>query len=409
MHLRIAALILISAAGAAAKSFVVLQDFGIGYDALGGNWLYAGLTMDGSGNLYGAAYLGGTYNHGVVYELSPNGSGGWTETVLYDFKGTDVDQDGAGPQAAPILDSEGNLYGTTTYGGIAGKGRPTGWGVVYRLTPSGGTWQETTLYRFTGTPDGFGPLAGVTLDAAGNVYGVTSAGGTYDEGTIFELSPGASGWTETVLHSFTGNDGGNPEGTPVWDAAGNLLGTTWGGGTHNYGVVYKLSPRTGGWKLDVLYKFQGGTDGANPLAGVTLGPGGSLFGATQAGGALNGIAYELAPNGSGGWQETILHTFQGAATGDASLPNGLVYTHGKLFGSSGSGGTDNAGAIFEISPASGGAWEEKVLYNFTTGRDGATPSSSLITDGMGHLYGTTLWGGPAGTIDAGGVAFEFTP
>jgi uncharacterized repeat protein (TIGR03803 family) len=196
-------LVLISAAAAAANSPVVLQDFGIG-NLDGGNWLYAGLVMDNAGNLYGAAYYGGVYNHGVVYTLSPTGTGSWKETVLYTFKGTSRGQDGAGPYSAPTLDSAGNLYGTTAYGGVAAKPcGSTGCGVVYKLTSSGSTWQETVLYRFTATPDGFRPYAGVDIDAAGNLYGITSGGGTDNLGTIFELSPNASGgWTETVIHSF---------------------------------------------------------------------------------------------------------------------------------------------------------------------------------------------------------------
>jgi uncharacterized repeat protein (TIGR03803 family) len=411
---RTAVLVLISAAAAAAaQAPVVLQDFGIG-NLDGGNWLYAGLVMDNAGNLYGAAYYGGVYNHGVVYKLSPTGTGGWKETVLYTFKGTPRGQDGAGPYSAPTLDSAGNLYGTTAYGGVAAKPcGSTGCGVVYKLMPSGSTWQETVLYRFTATPDGFRPYAGVDIDAAGNLYGITSGGGTDNLGTIFELSPSASGgWKETVIHSFAGADGSNPEGMPVLDAAGNLWGTTYAGGTHNKGVVYKLSPQTGGgWSIHVLHSFKSGTDGANPFAGVTMGPDGSLFGTTSVGGAaLSGVAYELSRNASGNWTETILHTFLGPSAGDGANPNGLIFdSHGNLFGTSVAGGTDNPGTIFEISPAGNSTWQEQVLYSFTAGLDGAYPSSSLIMDQLGNLYGTTLYGGPSGSIDVGGVVFEFTP
>ncbi|HTQ57831.1 MAG TPA: choice-of-anchor tandem repeat GloVer-containing protein [Bryobacteraceae bacterium] len=407
MH-RIAVLILIFAAAAAANSPVVLQDFGIG-NLDGGSSLYAGLVMDTAGNLYGAAEEGGIYNAGVVYELSRNTGGGWTETVLYNFTGANRGQDGANPHATLLRDSAGNLYGTTVSGGIASRTCSKGCGVVFKLTPSGDTWQETVLYRFTGGADGSVPYAGVSMDAAGNLYGAATSGGA-TAGVVYELTPGTPGWTEAVIHTFEDVDGATPYGTPVLDAAGNLFGTTYAGGAYNRGVVYALTPSAGAWTFHALHNFRGSPDGANTLTGVILGPRGTLFGTTTSGGTAScGIAYELAFKKSAGWTETILHTFLGVGAADGENPNGLILdAHGNLFGTSTGGGLYNPGTIFELSPMAGGGWQETVLYSFTAGLDGAYPSSSLTLGPSGHLFGTTLWGGPSGDT-TGGVAFEFTP
>jgi uncharacterized repeat protein (TIGR03803 family) len=405
-----AILALISAAAAAANSPVTLQDFGIG-NSDGGGSLYAGLVLDAAGNLYGAAEEGGIYNAGVVFKLSRNISGGWTETVLYDFKGASRGQDGANPHATLLLDSAGNLYGTTVAGGIANATCHKGCGIVYQISPSGSAWQETVLYRFTGAADGSVPYAGVSMDSAGNLYGATTAGGGDNFGAVYKLTPATPTWQETVIFAFGGTNGETPYATPVFDSAGNLFGTTYVGGAHNRGVVYALRPETGGtWSMHVLHNFQGGADGANTLAGVTIAPGGSLYGATTVGGTANcGIAYELTLSHSGAWTETILHTFLGVGAGDGENPNTMMLAPGgSLYGTSLGGGLYNPGTIFELSPITGGGWQETVLYSFTAGLDGAYPSSGLVMDPEGNLYGTTLWGGPSGDT-TGGVAFEFTP
>src|SRR5664279_5403051 len=193
-----------------------------------GTFPQAGLIVDGAGNLYGTTSEGGTYiscsgGCGTVFELTPNGSGGWTETVLHNFNSNGTD--GANPYAGLIFDAAGNLYGTTTTGGTYYVG------TVFELSPSqGGGWTEKVLYSFNynGT-DGNYPQASLTIDAAGNLYGTTWAGGPYGYGygTVFELTPAAGGgWTETVLHNFVGTDGAAPLAGLIFDAAGNLYGTT---------------------------------------------------------------------------------------------------------------------------------------------------------------------------------------
>jgi len=405
---RIAILVLMFATNTwAAGTLKVMKAFGTG-NLREGSDLYAGLILDSSGNLYGAAESGGTYGAGVVYKLSPTTGGGWTETVLYNFKGGA--QDGASPHATLMADSAGNLYGTTVNGGPASATCRTGCGTVYMIS-AGAHWQESVLYRFTGGADGAIPYAGVAMDSAGNLYGATTSRGANGAGVVYKLTPGSAGWLQTVIHTFQGRpDGSAPYPTPVLDAAGNLYGTTNAGGAHNLGIVYMLAPQPDGTFAEhVLHNFAGGADGANPLAGVILDPRGNIYGTATLGGTANcGIAYKLIPNAAGAWTERLLHTFLGVNAQDGENPNWLTFdAHGNLYGSSTGGGVDNPGTIFKITRTPSG-WQETVLYSFTAGNDGAYPSSGVVLDAVGNIYGTALWGGPSGDT-TGGVAFQFTP
>ena len=241
---------------------------------VGGTWIagqYGGLVMDSSGNLYGVTNAGGTSNNGMVFKISAAG----TESVVYSFMGGTTD--GSDPEAGLIMDSAGNLYGTTFGAGAAGAG------TVFKIT-SGGT--ETILHSFAGgTTDGLEPRASVVMDSAGNLYGTTLAGGMKGDGTVFKLSPTG---TETILHSFTGgtSDGSGPLAGLIIDNAGNLYGTTPSGGTKGDGTVFKVSP-TG--TETVLYSFAGGpTDGANPVGNLVMDSAGNLYGTTTYGGANGG-------------------------------------------------------------------------------------------------------------------------
>src|ERR1019366_6634594 len=215
----IAATLFVTSTWAAAQE-QVLHSFGNGTD---GNDPLGGLIFDASGNLYGTTLGGGTYGGGTVFELTPAGGGSWTETVLHNFDSNGTD--GFTPYAGLIFDSAGNLYGTTRWGGTYGGG------TVFELTTAaGGGWTEQVLHSFDHNyTDGYYPQAGLIFDAAGNLYGTTSQGGTYVYwGTVFELTPAAGGdWTETVLHNFNqnGTDGYYPEAGLIFDAAGNLYGT----------------------------------------------------------------------------------------------------------------------------------------------------------------------------------------
>jgi uncharacterized repeat protein (TIGR03803 family) len=242
-----------------------------------------GTTVDG----------GGVTSYGTVFELTPSAGGVWTETVLHTFAYSGTD--GYTPLAGLVFDASGNLYGTTVNGG-AYK-----YGTVFELTPTaGGGWTETVLHSFNnkGT-DGYWPYASLILDASGNLYGTTLNGGTSNVGTVFELTPTAGGgWTETVLHNFRGKDGYNPNSSLIFDAAGNLYGTTVKGGHYGYGTVFELTPTAGGiWAETLLHSFNNnGTDGYWPYAGLIFDAVGNLYGTSYLGGAHGfGTVFEITP------------------------------------------------------------------------------------------------------------------
>jgi uncharacterized repeat protein (TIGR03803 family) len=248
------------------------------------------LAFDHAGNLYGATKFGGNCfvdnGCGIVFQLTRSGSG-WTKTTLHNF----TDQpDGALPYSGVIMDRSGNLYGTTAAGG-AGD-----WGTVYELTPSGGGWTETILYRFQNLDDGNQPLGGMVMDAAGNLYGTTSGGGSGGGGTVFELSPSGGGWTFSVLASFSGVNLDGPWGDLAFDSAGNLYGTTHAGGAFGLGSVFKLTPSGGQWTYTDLHDFTCSNDDGVPQAGVTLDSNGTIYGsATGCTSHENGVVWEITP------------------------------------------------------------------------------------------------------------------
>jgi hypothetical protein len=248
------------------------------------------------------------------------------------------------------------------------------------------------LYAFTGGADGGQPYAGVVLDASGNLYG-TTAGGGRGSGVVFELTPTSGGWSESTLHSFTGGpDGGIPVDALIFDAAGNLYGTTNVGGVscgHNggCGVAFELSPDSGNWVETVLYSFQGGIDGYYPVAGLVFDKGGHLYSTVENGGSGNsGMVYELT-NDTGGWQEKILYSFNGSGTGVAPEAAPILDARGNLFGTTSC--CSSGGAVWELLH---GTWKEKTLYSFSSG-GGYSPWAGLVFDKAGNLYGTTTQGG----------------
>jgi len=389
----------------------VLHNFGNGTD---GYHPEAGLILDAAGNLYGTTYWGGNYGDGTVFELTPNGSGGWTETVLYNFCSQTGCADGANPAAGLIFDAAGNLYGTTYGGGTYNYYCSGGCGTVFKLTPqAGGGWTETVLHSFGNVlGDGFLPDAGLIFDVAGNLYGTTYAGGAYGQGAVFELTPtGGGGWTVNVLFSFNYTDGFGPSAALIFDAAGNLYGTTILGGNYGAGTVFELTPNpSGGWTETVLHSFnRNGTDGWYPEAGLILYAAGNLYGTTYwggtqwCGGSGCGTVFELTVR-YGGWAYTVLHSFSG---GDGAGPSaGLILdAAGNLYGTTSAGGVNGVGTVLELTPIAGGGWTEQVLHNFGNGTDGVNPWSGLIFDAAGNLYGTTYWGGNYGD----GTVFELTP
>src|SRR5271157_110097 len=364
---------------------------------------YAGLIFDAAGNLYGTTWLAGTYGYGTVFELTPTAGGGWTEQVLHSFgNGTDGNQ----PVAGLIFDAAGNLYSTTVGGG------DYDYGTVFELTPAaGGGWTEQVLHSFGNGTDGASPYAGLIFDAAGNLYGTTYLGGTYGYGTVFELTPAAGGgWTEQVLYSFDYTDGAHPEAGLIFDFAGNLYGTTAFGGTGTFrsggcGTVFELTPTAGGgWTEKVLYSFGNSlSDGLGP-GGLIFDAAGNLYGTTAYGGTYGGgTVFEVTPAAGGGWTEQVLRSFNGT---DGAFPSaGLIFdAAGSLYGTASEYGAYGDGTVFELTPGGGGNWAEQVLHSFN-GTDGDGPGAGLIFDAASNLYGTTSGGGTYGY----GTVFELTP
>ena len=248
----------------------VLYNFGNGTGD--GQKPLGNLILDSAGNLYGTTSEGGAFGNGTVFQLSPNG----TETVLYNFGNGG---DGQNPDAGLIFDTSNNLYGTTAIGGAFGNG------TVFELSPNGvGGWTETVLYSFGSGGDGQNPEAGLVLDTSGNLYGTTVNGGAFGGGTVFQLSPTHGCCRENLVHSFgNGADGRNPYAGVIFDSSGNLYGTTANGGGNSGGTAFELSPSGGGgWTEAFSYSFGSGTDGANPFSALVFDSSGNLYGTTHA-------------------------------------------------------------------------------------------------------------------------------
>ncbi len=252
---------------------------------------YGGVISDPAGNLYGTTY-GSHVQFGTVYELTRGADGTWTQMVLHTFAGGN---DGRNPVEGLVRDQAGNLYGTVPIGGAGNSG------AVFELSPgSGGNWTWNILYSFTGGNDGAIPYSSLVLDASGNLYGTTSQGGATGNGVVYELSPGSGGWTQTVLYTFNGTDDGSwPSGPLTFDQAGNLYGTTTQAGADGWGTVFKLAPSSNGWTPSILYTFTGDADGADPEYGVIRDRNGILYGTTTGGGSGEaGTVFQLRPNPS---------------------------------------------------------------------------------------------------------------
>ena len=347
----------------------VLYSFATGSD---GQNPAAGLIMDGSGNLYGTTYNGGTNGVGTVFKITPTG----TESVLYSF-GTGLD--GQAPYAGLIMDVSGNLYGTTPSGGTNGVG------TVFKINPAG---TESVLYSFGTGSDGQNPNAGLIMDLSGNLYGTTYNGGTNGTtsyGTVFKITAAGA---ESVLHSFgTGSDGMAPAAGLFMDGSGNLYGTTVNGGTHGYGTVFTI---TAAGSESVLYSFGTASgDGQYPHAGLIMDGSGNLYGTTPSGGTIGvGTVFKITPTGT----ESLLHSFGTGSDGQAPSAGLIMDLSGNLYGTTSVGGTNGFGTVFKISAAG----TESVLYSFATGLDGRNPVAGLIMDVSGNLYGTTELGGTNG-------------
>jgi uncharacterized repeat protein (TIGR03803 family) len=297
-----------------------------------------------------------------------------------------------------IFDKAGNLYGTTTGGGAQGLG------VVFELTPTSAGWTETVLHSFAGGIDGQNPYAGLVIDPFGSLYGTTYGGGAYGVGTVFQVKRGSGGqWTEKVIHTFDVKTGSDPVGGLVFDSKGDLFGTTQGGGAYKVGVVFALLySGKDVWTARAIHNFTGGSDGGYPYAErLIFDKAGNLYGTTQGGGVNNwGVVFKLFQS-SKGWKEQLLYQFNGAV--EANPYAGLVMDgNGNLYGTCANGNmTTTVGSVFKLTPAGGGKYTESDLHLFTK-VDGEFPYAALLRDKAGNLYGTTDLGGASGM----GVVFE---
>lgn len=285
------------------------------------------------------------------------------EKVIYAFKGG---SDGLQPQSELVFDATGSLYGTTTFGGIVSQYCQYGCGTVFKLTPTKEGWKHQVLYSFAGLPvDGERPMSGLIFDRSGNLYGTTFAGGSHEWGTVFQLSPSANGkWVEKVLYSFNASDGADLTANLTLDNKGNLYGTASGGGYFDElcedgcGTAFELSPQANGsWVETTLHVFQDAPDGAKPSSGLVMDSDGNLYGATSYGG--NGRCDRYSFNGPPG-----------------------------------------CGSLYKLNFSK--QWTESVAYNFARGGGfGVYPSGGLIVGPVGRLYGSSQAGG-----DGYGAVFE---
>jgi uncharacterized repeat protein (TIGR03803 family) len=348
-----------------------------------GEYPFAAVTIGPRGKLYGTTTrFNGGNGYGLVYELQNRGSG-WTINVLHAFQGLD----GIYPFAGVVFGADGVLYGSTS-------------STVYALRPLTahcGTvtcpWHIDVLQRFAGGL-GYGDVA---FDNAGNIYGTSLDGGANRDGSAFELSHSGLHWTTTTLYSFAGgpSDGEIPYGGVIFDAAGNMYGTTSIGGENDWGIIYKLTPTDQGWSESVLYNFDNDVSGAAPYSTLAMDSSGNLYGTTVFGGVGGaGTVFELSPSG-GSWTFTVLYNFT-----DCTTYSGLtIDSSGTLYGTCPHGGGHEAGFVYTLSN-SDGSWTFTDLYDFTGGTGGYSPGGGVVLDGSGNLFGTTEFGG---TSDAGTV------
>lgn len=353
--------------------------YSFGANATDGSGPSATPILDSAGNLYGITSAGGANGlyDGTVYKISPEG----TETILHSFGASATDGQMPSANASLVMDSAGNLYGTTTFGGANGEG------TVYKISPDG---TETILHSFSGGPgDGAEPYAGVIMASSGNLYGTTSMAGANGGGTVFKIDTAGH---ESVLYSFAASsgDGDHPLGGLVMDSAGNLYGTTQEGGFGS-GTVFKLGADG---TESILYDIGASFDGEYPCAGVAMDSGGNLYGTTAFASESNGTVFEIGANG----RNTLLYAFGAGNSGFAASSVGvapyagvMLDSAGNLYGTTAEGGSNGFydGAVYKLSPDG----TETVIYSFgASAMDGTSPNSGVIADSAGNLCGTTVTG-----------------
>jgi uncharacterized repeat protein (TIGR03803 family) len=351
----------------------------------------AGVTFDRAGNIFGTTFYGGANDSvdggdGTIWEITATGA----YEVLHSFGGG---ADGIGPAAGVTIDTVGNMYGTTTGGGLNGSG------MVWEITKAG---EYKDLHDFGSGSDGSEPTAGVTVDSSGDLFGTTSKGGAH--GTDGSGGTGGMVWEITAagkykdLHDFgSGIDGEYPEAGVTLDPSGNLYGTATEGGIYSNGdygcgIAWEI---TKGGVYKVLHEFGKGKDGQNPYSGVTLDAAGNLYGTAFAGGrypatgAGGGIVWEITT--AGDYRD--IHDFGNGSDGYFPLTGEVILDRlGNVYGAVGSGGLKEAGMVWEITKA--GAYKD--LHDFGSAKDGQGPNGNVSLDSADNVYGTTHAGGAYG-------------
>jgi uncharacterized repeat protein (TIGR03803 family) len=333
-----------------------------------------------------------------------------SETLLYSLCSLTSCADGAYPYAGLVADSSGNLYGTAYQYG-ANSSFP--YGVVFELKRSGGAWKQIVLHSFAGGPnDGAYPRAPLTFDTAGNLYGTTFQGGTKNYGTVFVMKHSGSKWTESVIHSFlstSSTDGYYPYARVTFDAKGNLYGTTEYGGAHGVGTVFLMTQSKGKWTYKLIHGFAAGNDGAYPLGPITVGANGYYYGTTYNGGGTynDGEVYRLF-QARGVWVIQRVFSFTGGSAG-ANPDSGLAMdASGNFYGTTYAGGATNLGTVYKLKAGKNNTYTQSVIHSFSgQPGDGQTPyyDVGVVLDTKGNIYGTTLYGGS----NNAGTVFELKP
>jgi uncharacterized repeat protein (TIGR03803 family) len=318
-----------------------------------------------------------------------------TFSVLHYFTGG---TDGETPYAGLTVSSSGALYGTAADGGTHGVG------TVFKMNQVNSSWVFSALYEFDGVNGGSFPLGAVVIGPNGALYGTTfGVGITGPYGTVFELTPPATFcrgvlcyWNEHVLHTFADVAGGTgPQAVSLaFDSAGKIYGTTGGGGLYNSGATFELTPTSGGYTESLLHSFGNGTDGRDPLAGVVLDAAGNVYGTTLLGGTGSlqtchgtcGTVYQLVPS-NGGWVENVLVNFE-VTNGQHPYGNLIIDGSGNLYGTTASGGQNGGGVVYKLA-SSGGGFTFSLLYSFNS----CGSRGGLTMDAAGNLFGVCYDGG----------------
>lgn len=384
-------------------------------------------VTDGKGNYYGVTDLGGAKNKGTIYRMTL-ANGHWSFTRLYSFCTDKNCTDGAEPRGSLVIDTDGNLYGTSELGGDVGNG------TMFKFSPSGAGGTFKRLYSFCAKAMCLdsaiaqdlslsyqGQSSGLAYDGQAPLYGETSGGGTTNHGVVFSFTPNAAQtkWTFKTIYSFCPKanclDGSTPFTSVTVDGAGNLFGTTAAGGKYNFGTVFKLAPGGTGWTHTVLHSFCAQKtstcpDGTSPIAAPMLDGAGNIYGTTFNGGSTSfGTVYKLVPNG-GAYKLTTLHTFCNDTTGgncvDGNNPwSGPIFDgQGRLFGTTYFGGDANQGTLYRLAGPSLKSFTRMVSFDGTTA-SGGLPLAGLMFDASGVFYGNTA----SGTSNTGGAIYKFTP